>query len=186
MRQTEEGDVLITMSELLKDSTYRKFLETKPNTPKISRDPNRASSPTWVVYVQREQGGGWGKKEFWKYSKALKFMYYWVLERGAYDAALNNKRHPTDPPMRLARIKGKFVRGSDGVLRQVTKYVKWVCRAIPLDGPEHRWCMYCRRPVVFKFYTKHKRLGVVDPGVKRCCICGASERIALPLGERRA
>jgi RNase P subunit RPR2 len=47
------------------------------------------------------------------------------------------------------------------------------------EDEEHHWCKYCRRPTVFKYYTSHKRLGTVDPWVRRCCICGASERIAI-------
>jgi hypothetical protein len=175
---------LIPMSELVKDPTYRRFLETKPKTPRFSRDQKMQSSPPWVVYVQREQDGKWGKKEFWKYSEAFKFFRGW-LKKGAHDATINNKRYPTPPPERLVRIKGKFVTDSKGVRRQATKYIKWTPRLTPED-PLHHWCMYCRRPTVFKYFTKHKRLGqMIDPTVRRCCICGASERIAIPANERR-
>lgn len=174
---------MIPMSELIKDPTYRKFLETKPKTPAISRDDKRAKTPPWVVYVQVEVGGPWGKKEFWKYSEAFKFFRAW-MRKGAHDATINNKRVPFDPPERLARIKGKFVLGSDGVRRQATKYIRWVPKLEPED-PTHHWCRYCRRPVVFKYYSRHKRIGVVDPTVRRCCICGASERIAMLPSEKK-
>lgn len=171
------------MSELIKDPTYRKFLETKPRTPKCSRDPKVNKTPPWRVYVQRETDGPWGYKDFWKYSEAFRFFRAW-LKRGAHDVTINNKRIPFDPPVRLARIKGKYVVGSDGVKRQATKYVKWLPKLLPEDA-QHHWCRYCRRPTVFKFYSKHKRLGPVDAAVRRCCICGASERIALTTDERK-
>lgn len=180
----EAGDLVIPMSELIKDPTYKAFLQTKPKTPKISRDPKWVKTPPWVVYVQREMGGKWGKKEFWKYSDAFKFFRTW-MKAGCYDATIHNKRIPFEPPSRLARIRGKFVKGSDGKMRQATKFVYWrVPSALMADQPDHNWCLYCRRPTVFKFYSKHKRLGAVDPTVKRCCICGASERVALSRKER--
>lgn len=171
------------MSELLKDPTYRKFLETKPSTPRVSRDPKVVKSPPWVVYVQKEANGSWGKKEFWKYSEAFHFFKIW-MRRGAHDATINNKRVPTNPPSRLVRIKGKFVVGSDGKSRQATKYLVWKPPLQPEDEVHH-WCKYCRRPTVFKYFTKHKRLGRVDATVRRCCICGASERIAMLDSERK-
>lgn len=173
------------MSELIKDPTYRKFLETAPRTPPITRDARKASSPPWVVYVQREVDGPWGKKEFWKYSEAFHFFKLW-MRRGAHDATINNKRFPTPPPERLVKIKGKYVTGSDGVRRQATKYITWkLPTALAMDQPQHHWCLYCRRPTMFKFFARHKRLGAVDPTVRRCCICGASERIALGASDRR-
>lgn len=176
---------MIVMSELVKDSTYRRFLQTKPKLPRVAKDPDRASSPPWVVYVQREHNGRWGKKEFWKYSEAFKFFSK-ALKKGVYDVALNNKRYPTPPPSRMVRIKGRFVTGSDGVKRPATKIVPWAMPAALLaDGmPEHHWCQYCRRPTIFRWYTTHKRLGAVDPGTPRCCICGASARIALHTSDR--
>ena len=165
------------MSELIKDKTYQKFLTTQPAMPAILRDPKRAVSPPWVVYVQREMDGPWGKKEFWRYSEAFKFFRAW-LKKGAHDLAINNKRYGFEPPQRFARIRGKFVKGSDGVTRQAVKAITWQPKLEPGDG-EHHWCKYCRRPTVFKFYSRHKRLGVVDQTVPRCCICGSSARIAL-------
>lgn len=176
---------MIPMSELIKDPVYRKFLETPPKTPKVTRDPTQQKSPPWVVYVQVENGGKWGKKEFWKYSEAFKFFRVW-MKKGAHDATINNKRFPFDPPMRRVRIKGKFVLGSDGVERQATKEIPWKLKAdIAVDYPDHHWCRYCRRPVVFKFFSKHKRIGDCDPTVKRCVICGSSTRIAVLPSESR-
>jgi len=171
------------MSELVQDRHYRRYLETKPELPPPAKTKGWSPTPPWVVYVQREAGGKWGKREFWKYKKALAFLDH-ALELGVHDAALNCKRLGFDPPIRFARIRGKYVRGSDGVKRQATKRIWWQPRLMEGDQ-EHLWCMYCRRPVIFKYFSKHKRLGVVDQSVRRCTICGASERIAvMPKGRK--
>lgn len=167
------------MSELVKDPVYRKFLETKPKLPPIARDKEMQKSPPWVVYVQREVGGPWGKREFWKYSEALKFLGK-ALKLHVHDATINCRRIGFEPPMRFVRIKGKFVTGSDGKKRQATKKVSWKPKLDAYDM-EHHWCKYCRRPTVFKYFRKHKALkeGMVDSTMPRCTICGASARIAL-------
>jgi hypothetical protein len=165
------------MSELIKDPVYKKFLVTPPKLPPISLDKRMNMSPPWVVYVQRETGGKWGKKEFWTYKKAFKFFRR-ALELGVHDVTINCKRIGFDPPSKRVRIRGKFVKGSDGQMRQATKQVFWHVQLEPGDE-EHHWCKYCRRPTVFKYFERHKRLGAVDPWVRRCCICGASERIAI-------
>lgn len=175
---------MIPMSELVKDPNYRAFLETQPKTPPISRDKGRQTSPPWIVYVQVSADGKWGKKEFWKYTKAFRFFRA-CMKQGVHDATINNRRIPTSPPSRMVRIKGKFVVGSDGIKRQATKLVEWkLPTALAQDQPEHHWCLYCRRPTVFKFYSKHPRLGRVDSFIQRCCICGASARIALTASDR--
>lgn len=171
------------MSDLIKDKTYKKFLTTQPGLPPAMKDPRLAPSPPWVVYVQREPEGPWGKKEFWKYTDAFKFFAAW-LKKGAHDLALANKRYGYEPPYRFARIRGKYVVGSDGIRRQATKAVPWRILDLPDGEPEHHWCKYCRRPTVFKFYSRHKRLGVVDQTVPRCCICGSSARIALSVTDQ--
>lgn len=168
---------MIPMSELLKDPTYKQFLLRPPRLPDIACDKQMNVSPPWVVYVQREPGGKWGKREFWTYKKAFKFFRK-ALALKVHDVTINNKRIPSEPPSQMVRIRGKYVKSSDGKMRQATKQVFWKLR-IESGEEEHHWCKYCRRPTVFKYYNKHKRLGVVDPWVKRCCICGASERIAI-------
>jgi hypothetical protein len=167
------------MSELVRDPVYREFLQTKPKVPKHLRDPAIMRTPPWVVYVQRKTGGKWGKKEFWKYSDAFKFFRA-HLKAGAHDAAINNRRIGYEPPHRFVRIRGKYKVGTDGVKRQVKKLVWWKPNsALLADEQEHHWCRYCRRPTVFKYYSKHRVLGPCDPEVPRCTICGASVRIAI-------
>lgn len=164
------------MRELLKDDRYKKYLLQKPELPPAAKD--RSLSPPWVVYVQLEADGRWRRKGFWKYGEAFKFFKK-MLPR-AHDLALNNKRIAFDPPTRIARIKGRYVIGSDGVKRQATKIVRWQPKLGP-DDEGHEWCRYCRRPTLFHFYSQHHALrnGGVDGSVRRCNICGASERIAL-------
>ena len=170
---------MIPMSELVKDPVYRKYLETKPHLPPIARSKKLMVSPPWVVYVQKETDGPWGKKEFWKYSEAFKFLRR-ALKAGVHDATINCKRIGFHPPTRFVRIKGKYVVGSDGVQRQATKQVIWQPKLG--DYGDHEWCMYCRRPTEFKYYRRHKRLknlAFIDSSIRRCCICGSSERIAI-------
>ena len=111
-----EEDSLIPMSELVKDPVYRRYLQTKPDLPPVARSKLN-QSPPWVVYIQKDAHGKWGKREFWKYSEAFKFMSR-ALKLGVADAALNCKRIGFEPPSRFVRIKGKFVTGSDGKRRQ--------------------------------------------------------------------
>lgn len=170
---------MITMSELIEDKVYRRFLETKPVIPPIARSKRLQISPPWTVYVQREADGSWGKKDFWKYSEAFNFMRK-ALRLGVHDAAINCKRVAFRPPNRFARIRGKYIVGSDGIRRQATKAVPWQPRLGP-GQPDHTWCPYCRRPTVFKYYRRHKaiKLAFIDSSVRRCCICGCSERLTL-------
>ena len=178
---------MIPMTELVKDPVYKRYLQTKPVLPAVARSKKLMRTPPWVVYVQKEADGAWGKKEFWKYSEAFNFMKR-ALKLGVHDAAINCRRVGFLPPSRFVRIKGKYVLGSDGVKRQATKAVPWKPK-LDVSDPDHEWCMYCRRPTVFKYYRKHKALkslGFLDNTIRRCCICGASARIAIPSKTRRA
>lgn len=163
------------MSDLVKDPTYRKFLETKPSLPPVARSKKLQVTPPWTVYIQVHVDGPWGKKGFWKYSEAFKFMAAW-MRKGCHDAAINCKRVHFGPPRKLVRVKGKYVTGSDGKKRQATKYTTWKPQLGDGD-PDHIWCVFCRRPTVFKYYSKHRVLGSVLPYKRRCCICGASEQL---------
>lgn len=170
------------MRDLLDDKRYKEYLLQKPKLPAVARDPSL--SPPWVIYVQMEADGRWRRKSFNTYREA--FQFFKKLLPRAHDLAFNNKRIPQEPPTRLVRIKGKYVMGSDGVKRQATKVVRWQPKLGP-DEADHEWCMYCRRPTLFRFYSRHHALknGGVDGTVRRCCICGASERIALLPRQRR-
>lgn len=166
---------MMTMKQLLEDKTYHNYMMTKPFTTPHAADPSMTGQ--WAVYLQKIQGGPWKRKFFRKYKKALKFFFQ-VQEAGCYDSALGNRRIALKPPKKVVRIKGKYVVGNDGVKRQVTKAVTWQSRE-DFEG-NHLWCTYCRRPTLFKYYSKHHALPQfdrVDSSQRRCCICGATERL---------
>lgn len=175
---------MMTIHDLLEDKAYRDFLKTKPITPAISRDPAKMTTPPWVVYVQKEQMGPWGKKEFWKYSEAYRFLMK-AVKLKVHDAALNNRRIPCKPPSKIVRIKGKFVVNRRGEKQQVTKAIVWAPK-LPEGEMDHHWCLYCRRPTIFKYFRRHKALKMpyIDSSTPRCCICGSSARVATVQGER--
>jgi hypothetical protein len=106
-----------------------------------------------------------------------------------HDAALNCRRESASPPpSRLVRIKGEVIAGR----------VRWgqapsgdqaqssgSFEATLLEGqPDHHWCMYCRRPTVFRHYKSPQSLSErwrARPDTYRdAAICGASARIAVP------
>lgn len=176
---------MITIAELLEDDRYKQFFTTMPKVPVVSKAPTL--SPPWVLYVQLDLDGPWRTKQFEKYSDAFKFFKKLRASRGLHDAAIHNKRVAFDPPTRMVRIKGKFIEGSDGKLRQATKVVVWRPR-LPSDEAQHHWCMYCRRPTIFRTYRRHRGLKQIveelSTDIPRCCICGASARIAIPYQDR--
>lgn len=173
---------MITLIELLEDPVYKAFLLKQPQIPKTAKA--NPSSPPWRLWVLLHGEFRWRKRDFDTYTEAFNFLKKKLKTGKIKDAAIHCKRVAFPPPIRLAKIKGKFIKGSDGKLRQATKYVEWTVK-LPAEEPEaHRWCPYCRRPTVFKYYTRHHALDsiqgkgiMVDPSVKRCCICGSSERI---------
>jgi hypothetical protein len=177
---------MITMSELLADTTYREYLLTIPKIPKPLRDPSLSDKAPWVIFVQKNQGGPWGKKSFWKYSEAFAFFKK-CLELKVYDLAFNCRKTDFGPPTKVVRIKGRYHTNSNGKRVQVTREVKWHW-ALPESEMDHFWCRYCRRPTEFKYYSRHKNFPadfLIDRNVMRCCICGASERIALRKEDNR-
>lgn len=171
---------MITIHDLLEDSRYKEFFLQVPKAPATLP----GMTPPWVLYVRFRGEKRWRKKEFSSYAQAFKLLKRLIHQGKVHDAAINNKRQSFPPPMRLVRIKGKFVRGSDNVKRQATKFVEWSPKIPGDEMDEHKWCPYCRRPTVFKWYSRHHALPniakgvVIDASVRRCCICGASERIA--------
>lgn len=167
---------MISMRELIKDPVYRAYLDKEPFTPAHAGSPH--TSGQWVVYVRYRASGPWTRKTFRKYKKALKYFNL-ALEEGAYDLSFGNRRIYLKPPMRKARIKGKYVIGSDGVKRQATKMVEWLPKLGDSPGV-HRWCGFCRRPTVFKVYRKHPAVKLPELTPRpRCCICASSEEIAV-------
>lgn len=176
---------MMTMRELLADKVYRAYLAETPITPEIASHPSM--SPQWVVYVQKTANGRWQRKSFRKYKKAHKFLWT-IIERGWNDAAIHNRRITFHPPSRIVRIKGKFFVDAKGERRQVTKQATWKPKLPVGEDEEHFWCMACRRPTVWGHYSRHpaiKGYEQLDYSVRRCRICGGSERINMMYPDRR-
>lgn len=147
----------VRMRVLLKDSLYRQWIQRVPDEYDAKNRPTNGTRP-WRVFIQLEQGGRWGLKDFKSYRKALKFFIE-AIRRGVWDATINHKVHLSGRPMLRPRAGGKAVRWDK----------------VP-EG--HLWCPLCRRPTVFRFYPgkRHPNMpGVaIRPDVLRCSICGAS------------
>lgn len=147
----------VRMRTLLKDSLYRQWV-LRPPDGWDARDSAFEGVRPWRVFVQRIEDGPWGVKDFKSYRKALAFFAK-AIKLGVWDATINHKVHQFGPPRLRARKGG---------------------RTVPWDGipPGHRWCSFCRRPTIFRYYKKHPAipLPMVIPYVSRCSICGSSSR----------
>jgi hypothetical protein len=147
---TDIGDYSeqIRLRTLLKDDEYYRKWFTKEPTIKVHH-----TKPPWRLFVQKEKGGPWYKKDLPTYAKAfaavkLKLPEYW-------DMTIHCNPQPFKPPVvRIGKQK--------------------VWNPLP---PGHLWCAYCRRPTVFKFYRRHPNMrGLVMEGEMRCQICGVRDK----------
>lgn len=159
---------MLTIHELLEDPVYKEWFLKKPVLP-----PTPKPSPPWRLYVQRNPSGNWSKKDFDTYKEA--FALFKKMRSSIHDATIQSKAVAFAPPLRFARIKGKFLEGSDGVVRQATKRVPWKPK-LPADEAQHHWCPYCRRPTVFLWFASHHayrdgKIMAADDST-RCTICG--------------
>lgn len=113
---------------------------------------NFHAGPPWRLYVQKTQGGPWARGDLPSYVKAYTQVKLRLPE--AWDLAIHSKGQHFKPPT---------------VQKGTKKY--W------LPMPEgHAWCSLCRRPVVFKTFTKHPALKYgCDPTFPRCSICGMQQ-----------
>lgn len=150
-----------TLKELLEDPLYAQWFNTQPRQ---SWALTKNDSTPWRVWVQFKQGGKWYKREFRTWKKAHKFLARNLHD--FYDAALNHRVHQSRPP----------------VVRDPNKPNKRKYYGPMVKILGHRWCGYCRRPTVFAYFGRHhafsgKNRSYCDPGIERCSICGASERI---------
>lgn len=179
---------MITIHDLLKDPKYKEFFCQIPELPEhMTWNPE---SKPWRLYVKLKGEGHWRAKDYHTYKEAFLKLKR-ILPR-VNDAAITSKAKPFDPPHRVVRVKGKFqmnkqnqfVLDKQGNKKPITKLVFWKPQMSPDEFEEHHWCPYCRRPTVFKYFLTHhaltpRKLGGmgIDPSLKRCLICGSSERI---------
>jgi hypothetical protein len=155
-----------TIRQLLENQRYRKWLKRVPKGSEVVCWSGRP----WRVWVQRDQNGRWGFKDFEKYAPAYNFLVK-QINAGAHDAALSSKVKPYPPPI-AKRVKQKVMVKKQWVW--LTKIIREVPR-FPGMNSQHEWCPHCRRPTIFTTFAKHHALtGRVqhDPTQRRCAICG--------------
>lgn len=137
------------MRELLDDPMYRKW---------ISRPPKGFDfRPSWAVYAQRKEDGPWARATFTNFVQAHNFFV--KNFRSWHDSALCCRNYPSRPI----------------VIRDPNNPKKRRYYAPMLTIRGHIWCNYCRRPTVFKMFSKHHALkGRTPMPVERCSICGVA------------
>lgn len=169
---------MLTIHDLLEDATYRAYIKRRPHLP-AHYTPDKLPFRLMVKLKGEPQ---WRMRRFGTYDEM--FLAFKKLLPKLQDAALQIPGTGDTPPNRVVKIKGKFFTNGKGERLQVTKLVPWQPK-IPADEfEEHHWCNYCRRPTVFKRFTRHHALSArktggvpIDPSLHRCTICGASENI---------
>lgn len=166
----------LTIEDLLEDSHYKEFFCKVPKLP-----PSPSVQPPWRLFVQLKGEKRWRVRNFDTYQEAFKFFSKLRKKGKIHDAAINCRRMSFAPPIVMERIPGKYIMGSDNKRRPAYRRAEWK-PAVPDDLEVPEWCPWCRRPTVFKYYTKHhalNRLGLpIDPSTPRCGICGASTRVS--------
>lgn len=159
---------MLTIHELLEDRQYKEFFLKQPQMPALYRQQQMTP---WRVYIQRELDGPWAKKDLPSYTEAFKLFKRYKPD--IHDAAICSRAIAFAPPHRLVRIKGKYVEHR-GKKVQVTKLVVWKPK-LPSEESPHNWCTYCRRPTVFRYFSRHHAFGremTIAQEELRCTICG--------------
>lgn len=149
---------MITFRELMQDEVFRKWM-AKP--PKLQS--------RWRVFVQKEEGGRWGKADFDTYADAYRFMAKNLKKY--HDMSIHCLARLSDPPI-VVRKTGRVVKGIPERTRK-----SWMLTT-KLDLAGHRWCGLCRRPVKFRYFTRHHAIPSKYPingYEKLCSICGGRE-----------
>jgi hypothetical protein len=107
------------------------------------------STPPWRLFVQLEADGRWAKVDLPSYAKAYAQVRLRLPD--AYDMAIHCKPQEFKPP----------------VVKIGERRLYWPCP----DG--HEWCGLCRRPTVFRFFSRHPAMKYpVSSEESRCSICG--------------
>jgi hypothetical protein len=147
--------------QLLDNKLYREWFYTKPPVANI-----KAPTYRWIVYAQKKEGGSWAKVDKPSYRTALKTVDQ-LLELDYWDLAIHSRRRAYPRPTKMHPRTGLPAR-------------------MKLPGG-HVWCPYCRRPVLFKWFSKHHAFRSIDqkfdPSKLRCTICGISDSGIRGLGR---
>lgn len=163
---------MITIRELLRDPTYKKYFMSVPKLP----EHYTPDSLPWRLMIQKPGETQWRSKRFGTYREA--FDAFKRLLPTIHNAAINCPPLHFMPPVKTVKLKGK----TDGKGRPILKTIVWK-PAIDAELEKHYWCPFCRRPTVFRMAIAPKRrsksghiLVASEPSM-RCMICGASENI---------
>lgn len=134
------------LRDLLKNDPIYKAWFMKP--PKIT---NAHSGIPWRLFVQREEGGPWARKDLRGYPEAYSQVKLRLSE--THDMTIHCKPQHFQPP--VVKIKG------------VKHY-----NPVPFN---HTWCSLCRRPTRSIFVERHPNFGkkyTLNAEEPRCLICG--------------
>lgn len=101
----------------------------------------------WRLYILKKNGR-WAKKDFPTYAQAFNWMAKNLSEYA--DIVIHSKRLPFAPPVVKYRGKKTYWPSPKG----------------------YRWCPYCRRPTIFKYFRSHHAIPHIAPWYKRCNVCG--------------
>lgn len=145
--------------DLIEDSLFKAWFYRRPALADVTM------ARKWRVYVQKQEDGPWGRRDFRSWKKAMKFVK--KIEGRVWDLALNCPSHPTRQP--IVKTGRKTPKGL--AVREL-----WV---IPSG---HRWCDYCRRPTMFRYFGRHHSVPrniPVIPYIRMCSICGCKEDFLL-------
>lgn len=120
----------------------------------FNRKPADVPNQNWMVYVQEKEEGPWARMKVKSWKKGMKFVNKHLGEY--YDMTLNCANWQFRPPV---------------VRRGTAKVYYW-----PADRTDHYWCGGCRRPTLFRYFTKHHAFRTFKPipHKLRCSICGHS------------
>lgn len=134
----------IQLRELLKDPQYRAWFSKVPKLTTVHH-----SSP-WRLFLQKEEGGKWARADVPTYVKAYSAVKLRLSDY--FDITIHSKPQAFKPP--VVEFAGKRI-------------------YLPLPD-DHTWCVYCRRPTVFAYFTKHPNMPkiILAEYELRCGICG--------------
>lgn len=169
---------MMPLPELLKDKTYKRFFETTPHLFDTQLD-----RLAWRVWIQTDPRSTWRKKEFNTYEQAVDVVQRRIARGDCYDAAVQSRGRFYLPPVKRSRLvhNGQPVleKRPDGSLRPKIHESTWNPPGeLVREYGAHLWCFYCRRPVVFAFFTRHHAFrgtsleSFYNGDIRRCTLCG--------------
>lgn len=137
-----------TLRKQLKDPIFRAWMAKQP------RKDTNPPHDNWRVYVQREKGGRWARKDFHTYKEAYRFVLQNINK--FHDMALSSKLYAFRPPI----VRNKTTN------KKAFHYP---------EAPGSKWCPFCRRMTKFKWFSRHHNVKSCYCGqFKQCEICGAN------------